>query len=263
MRVVVGGDFHVNSEHARRTMAEAGRLGARWVLQVGDMGWDWPGAQRGRFERNMAKFAERYGVQIAGIGGNHENWDTIALWLDGRLPRNEHGFVEVRPGVFYIPNGTRWTWAGRRFGAMGGAVSTDAAEVLDPRTHEVTRRARVPGKDWWPDAEAPTQADIDALGDDPLDVLVTHECPAGHIGPRPGWDDLDIATSQKATEVAGLIKQAMLRTDPSLLIHGHHHHRHTTPSRRTVIEGLGRDGDREGSTVLLELPSLKVTPVTL
>lgn len=149
---------------------------------------------------------------------------------------------------------------------MGGAFSVDW-------------RRRVPGQTWWPN-EVLTDADVERLGDEPLDVVVCHDSPA-EMPMRSRWilrpDD------QASCDVSRrLLQEAIDVTLPRLVVHGHWHHRHSralhyinqTRSEADPtgavhwsdmqVEGLGADisEDRSDAWLVLTLPSLEVsTPV--
>ena len=68
-------------------------------------------------------------------------------------------------------------------------------------------------------------SDVERLGDEPLDVLVAHEAPAG----------LDLAAWQlpaedqiRTDQVRSLIATAVEATQPRIVFHGHWHHVHDT-----------------------------------
>jgi len=96
------------------------------------------------------------------IDGNHENFDIIDEWPKDKVK-------EVAKNLFYIPRGMVMTMQGIRIGFLGGAESVDKA----------WRRTKSPGQEWWAQ-ERITEEDVARLvknvGDQPLDVLITH-CP--------------------------------------------------------------------------------------
>jgi hypothetical protein len=134
-----------------------------------------------------------------------------------------------------------------RFGAIGGAFSIDW-------------RDRKPGRSWWPE-EVTTVDDVERLGTAPLDVLVTHEAPAGV--PFEGYR-LPEEDEVRAEEVRRYIRAATEATQPRMVLHGHWHRRHTYelawPTedhgelawRSTLVEGLAADvqGDFQAWGVL-------------
>ncbi len=139
------------------------------------------------------------------IDGNHDNHDAL-----GTLHPDDDGIVPIGPRCSYLARGLRWEWRGVRFGALGGAFSVDWSD-------------RAVGESWWP-GEVLTQADVDRLGERPLDVLVCHDAPAG--APLRGLA-LPPADEIQAKDVRDLLSEAVRQTRPKLVVHGHWHHRHS------------------------------------
>ena len=135
--------------------------------------------------------------------------------------------------------------AGVRFGALGGAFSVDW-------------RGRELMTSWWPQ-EVVIAADVVRLGAEPLDVLVTHDCPAG-IDLPSHWTLRD-GDQAKCNAQRALLLDAVSATQPSLVLHGHWHHRHTSQlqlaSGKSVrVEGLANDGCGAAAVMLLDLDDL-------
>lgn len=147
----------------------------------------------------------------------------------------------------WLPRGHRWEWSGVRFGALGGAFS-------------VNWRWRAEGISWRR-GEMLTDADVARLGDEPLDVLISHDAPQGmplRGLPIPPVDEM------RSAEVRVRILEAVEATEPALVVHGHWHHRYrhelTWPVtvdgelvwRSAQVEGLAADieGDRRSWAVL-------------
>jgi hypothetical protein len=221
VRILLAGDWHGNRAWAETCFEAAATEGCQAVLQLGDFGL-WPGREDDWLD-HVDQLAAGAGTRLVWIDGNHENHDALELW---RAKADEHGMVAMRDHVQWASRGARWEWAGVRFGALGGAVSID-------------RFLRRPGVNWWA-AEVPTQSDVDRLGDAPLDVLVTHAAPTTPALPyrRLPLPPSIIADSR---EVRALLDQAVSRTAPELVVHGHYHVRlHAVMEGRT-IEGLAHD----------------------
>lgn len=224
-RVLLAGDWHGNTAWMQRCVQIAQRNACPAIVQVGDFGV-WPGSRNGidKFLYNTNKAAGAAGVQVLFVDGNHDYHPWILaqpLAADGSRP--------LGTNVVHLPRGYRWTWAGRRFLAMGGAVSTDR-DGSDGRNN------------WWRE-EAITQADLyRALGGGLVDVMISHDAPEGTIG-------LD---SERLYHPASTINRQMLATlvedaRPTLLVHGHHHQRYsgtfTYEGGQVRVEGLNRDLD--------------------
>ena len=248
-KLLIAGDVHGNERWVGSLCKLARRYGCDAILQLGDFGY-WPHTTAGRrFLEHVEWHAERNGVEcVYWIDGNHENHDLLA-----ELESGPDGMVAIGDRCRYLPRGLRWDWRGVRFGALGGAFSVD-------------RRERVQGESWWP-AEVTTDADVERLGDGPLDVLVTHDAPEGTPLRGLGLPPVDQVL---ADEVRARIRSAVESTGPRLLLHGHWHHRYshelTWPTtvdgelawRATQVEGLAADVQRNRrSWGILELEPLR------
>lgn len=258
-RVLVAGDTHANTAWWRTLVKIAARHECAAVIQLGDFGILPAGRPTGpnvdgsplpldmRYLHTVASLAEQAGVLVVAVDGNHDDHPA------GRaaFPADERGLRPIVPGVlWWADRGARWEWAGIRFGALGGAVS-----------HDRFYAERVEGLNWWP-TERTTDADVDRLGDGALDVLVTHDAPAGVSVGGP-IDDVIIAS--ETFEHRQALRRAVERTAPRLVMHGHHHCRFTgeLPLRDgtvTRVEGLADDGNHSGDAwAILDLADLSFT----
>lgn len=235
-RVLLAGDWHGNEDWARTCLRAAADADCPVVLQLGDFGL-WPGREDAYLD-GLDRAAGEAGVKVVWIDGNHEDHDSLDRW---RRRADPSGLVEMRPGVIWASRGARWKWSGVRFGALGGAVSID----------RFLRRA---GRNWWPQ-EAVTEADVDRLGDEPLDVLATHAAPAAVAFPAPPLPlRLPGDIVEDSRRVRSLIDTAVSRTCPRLVVHGHHHLRHRVEMAGYRVEGLAHDKtDGPGGWAVLDL----------
>jgi Icc-related predicted phosphoesterase len=125
------------------------------IIQVGDFGID---------PLTAIEWDEAYGgtypCPVYFIDGNHENFDVIEMWSKDEV-------TEIAKGLFYIPRGMVLNIKGQRIGFLGGGPSID-------------KYWRIVGRSWWPQ-ELITPNDVTKLvcnvGNEPLDVLVTHVAP--------------------------------------------------------------------------------------
>lgn len=225
-KILAAGDWHGELGWAKQVVERAGRLGITKLLHVGDLGvGPWPGDRGRPFEDKLERLCARAGLELYVVPGNHENWTTIE-----RLKPRADGWLELREHVLVAPGGLRWTWSGVKFGALGGTFSVDFQH-------------RVAEKDWWPGLEEVRPEHLDRLGDEPLDVLVSHDVPAGvdlfrafNLGPE---------TAARPQVSRDLLAEAVSRTAPELVLAGHWHQRATAylplpegarTGRRTVAE---------------------------
>ncbi|MGC8628343.1 MAG: metallophosphoesterase family protein, partial [Acidimicrobiales bacterium] len=252
-RILVAGDTHGNIGWISTLAKLAARHDCAGILQLGDFGF-WPDKRHTfapvlneRFLNAVATEMARYGVWLRVIDGNH---DAVPLVLD-RYEPGPDGIVSLRSWLLdWATRGSRWEWAGVRFGALGGAVSID-------------RRMRTPGWSWWA-TEMIWPEDVERLGTGKLDVLCTHEAPEGVCQPGVDLASLPVQLLQEETDSRAcrrLVEQARRNTKPALLLHGHHHLRYwghmDLDDVETVVEGLGCDMDANGDAWgVLRLPNL-------
>lgn len=244
VRVLLAGDWHGNRQWAETCFEVAARTRSDVVLQLGDFGL-WPGREDEWLD-HVDGLAGQSGVPLVWIDGNHENHQALDGW---RRSADGEGMVAMRDSVRWATRGARWEWAGVRFGALGGAVSID-------------RFLRRSGVNWWPQ-EAVSQSDVDRLGDGPLDVLVTHAAPTTTA---LTYRRLPLPESiiTDARRVRDLLDQAVARTSPSLVVHGHYHARLTATMGTRTVEGLAHDKSTpKEALALLDLAAggpLRVVP---
>lgn len=254
-RILVAGDTHGNLDWIRTLTKLAARHNCAGILQLGDFGfWSTKGPgnrpvlNEGWIDAVTALLT-RQNVWMRVIDGNHDAHPLVS----DVYPAGPDRVTPIRPRTLdWATRGARWSWSGVRFGALGGAVSTDQAE-------------RRPGWSWWA-TEPVTPDDVEALGTEPLDVLVCHDAPEGVN--QPEVDIVTLPTQYLQVESASrtnrlLIEQARRATRPALVLHGHHHHRYRASINgdgvRSMVEGLGCDTDGNGDAWgVLDLPDLKL-----
>jgi hypothetical protein len=216
-RVMIAGDWHGNASWARHVIGVAAgvlREERPLILHLGDFGV-WPG-QGGRAYLDAVRGAcLEHDADVRFIDGNHEDFTQLdALRIRDGI-RDEGGRagqrVPAQESVRWIPRGTRWTWHGRRWLALGGGVSLD-------------RAARLEGRSWWPEEEITEDQASAVIADGPADVLLTHDCPAGvrhsFPPPPPFWDPRDIARNEAHRE---RLQRVVTAVRPRWLVHGHLH----------------------------------------
>jgi hypothetical protein len=204
---MIAGDWHGNTTWAVHVIGTAARVlheERPLILHLGDFGI-WPG-QSGRAYLDAVRGAclDRNAV-VRFIDGNHEDFTQ----LQG-LRIGERG-SPADEAVRWIPRGTRWTWHGRNWLALGGGVSLD-------------RALRAEGRSWWPDEEITQDEASAVIAAGPADVLLSHDCPAGvkHSFPPPPafWDQRDIARNDAHRE---RLQGVVTAVRPRWLVHGHLH----------------------------------------
>lgn len=216
------------------------------MIHVGDLGLDWPGPKRGRFEARLNRLLVEKDMRLIVSGGNHDNWDTIM-----KLPVGADGLAVWRSNILILPRGGRTVIEGLTVGGLGGAYSVD-------------QRWRTEEKDWWSDEE-PKQEEADKLvAGGPVDVLVTHDVPWGV--PMKGDFDLPREVEERANETRLLLRTVVDRLQPPLVFSGHWHQRRIAElmhagSGKTTVHVLADENSRAGNAVLLRADTLKVEPL--
>jgi calcineurin-like phosphoesterase family protein len=189
---------------------------------VGDFGLWPPDENADRWLLRLDMIVEDAGLDaIHFVDGNHDWHDRLGIYRD-LAERDSDGFLICSPArrVRYADRGHRWTMDGLRWGAVGGAFSIDHAG----RTRFVS---------WWPD-EQPTEADFERLGrSGELDILLCHEAPTG-VFEDEGYP-LPPRDQEAADSTRRLIRQAVSRLAPQLLVHGHWHIRRTTELHTRIL----------------------------
>jgi hypothetical protein len=246
-RIGVAGDWHGNTGWAvraiRRLCAQLPPGAPRIVLHLGDFGI-WPDRGGADFLARADAALADAGAQLWFVDGNHEDHAML-----GRLAPGADGRRLVTDRIWHLPRGYRWQWHGRRWLALGGAVSLDRAE-------------RTAGRDWWPEEEitGAQAAAVAAAGR--ADVMVTHDCPAGiahaFTAPPPTWSRADVARSDRHRELLAGVAAAVR---PAWLMHGHLH----VYYRRTVdlgwgpvaVTGLDCDSAQQGNWGILDVTRMR------
>ncbi|MGO4455316.1 metallophosphoesterase family protein [Arthrobacter sp. RAF14] len=234
--IAIAGDWHGNLGWARQVVRSAAEQGVQTILQVGDFGALWPGRGKGRFEARLNYYLQQAGLRLIFIGGNHDNWAEL-----GKLPVGDDGLAPLLSNIKYLPRPGRTIVHGLVVGGLGGAFSID-------------HQYRTEGKDWWTNEE-PTRNELeDLVKGGPLDLLLTHDVPAG-INLELTFELPDAITVQ-ANRTRDLLAEAVARTRPSIVFCGHWHQRtteliNTGTKEPTTIEVLDMDGSRDGNAVVL------------
>lgn len=248
--LAVFGDWHGDAGWALTSVMSAAREGVRTALHVGDFGLDWPGAKRGRYESKLNKYLGELGVTLIVSGGNHDNWETLASLLV-----EPDGTAAVRSHIRVLPRGGRTTIEGLVVGGLGGAFSVDYQH-------------RTEGKDWW-STEEPTQEEAQKLvAGGPLDILITHDAPAGV--PLKGDFRLSPEMAERAKRTRLLLRQVVDSLAVPHVFCGHWHQRRIhelahPDGLSTRVDVLNMEYSRLGNGVLVwpgKVP-LRVEPLPI
>jgi hypothetical protein len=222
------GDTHGSWEHLEMSLSRFDEHRAKVVIQLGDFGFVWP---RENIDRDLDRIEStlgNYGQTLLFVDGNHEWFPKLYEY-----PIGEDGVRWLRPRVGHLPRGFRTVLRnGLILGALGGAGSIDRYVAN-----------RVEGESWWPE-ETITDADLEALGTEVVDILVGHEAPYGldslSAGPGrwgyPGW--------LHAVESRDRYMRAFWNVKPRLSLSGHWHIMTTG-----IIESFHPDPDPGGRRI--------------
>lgn len=263
MRIMLLGDSHGNLGFMSRAVQVAYEQEAQAIIQLGDFGV-WDHVPKGvRFLDGVNAILEEHQMSMVFIDGNHENFDSLE-----RYPLDEGGFRPVRQNILHAPRGHRFEVDGVRFLAFGGAHSIDgpggppwwqqARGPLDQKTVAQGPRGKVvleKGKDlgsWWPQ-ELITQEQVDAVSPHHVDVLLSHDCPAGIK--IPGINGYPAGDEQRR-----LLREVMDKVQPQLVVHGHYHkfHHGRLDNGETNVVGLAADVNKYGQYCFLETEPLRL-----
>lgn len=122
--ILVSGDLHGDPQHTLYAFQTAFQAGADAIVQVGDFGY-WEHMNGGdAFLDLCSHLATENDLPLYWVDGNHENhtWLRRIYGPGGaRHKPTPEGFWEIRPGVYYVPRGTRWVWNDVHLMGLGGA----------------------------------------------------------------------------------------------------------------------------------------------
>lgn len=200
-KILIAGDWHMNHRWAQEIISVAHAEGINRIIQVGDFGV-WPGKDGAEYLRILSGALVDWDVKLYFVPGNHEDWNQIDSWST-RFSKNQDGHQEIEQNLFYAGKVNSWTWDGKRFASVGGAVSID-------------KKWRKVGLSWWPQEIISYHEKVEAIEMGKVDYLFTHDChnfhPFSHLK-----NDLDSTMHrQTITEIAGVLQ-------PSRWFHGHYH----------------------------------------
>lgn len=254
-KVLVVGDIHGNAAYLADAVARAVGCDADVIVQVGDF-WlaDRHWSRFSAAQSNFMQAAFDSPVPIIVVDGNHEVWPSLgryALTSAAREARAARRPLHLGGSLWWAWRGSVWHWGGRAFAALGGAVSI-AKDIRERRPYR------------WSE-EATTRDDVeqlivnaDAEFGGRLDVLFTHDAPSQVRGLRSQVAGIPVYIDHEANDVRRLLAEAVERTQPELVLHGHWHQANREHiSERTEVFGLAEDA-RRGSTALLSTRTLTV-----
>jgi calcineurin-like phosphoesterase family protein len=205
------GDVHGNLAYMARTVLPyARRHEVRQIVQLGDFGFPWPGADPADMH-HLDRLLHANHTDLLFLPGNHDYHPELAR-LAAVAPVNGDGHFQLTQHIYYTGRMSRWTWDETSFAAVGGATSTD-------REYRIKHNIG-----WWPQ-ETLSDAEVDQaiqLGEaGPVDVLLTHDCPPSHPFDKliPSFKSEDVHSALHRQSMGRI--GAALR--PRFWYHGHYH----------------------------------------
>ncbi|KRF04352.1 hypothetical protein ASH00_14710 [Arthrobacter sp. Soil782] len=203
--ISIFGDWHSHVGWALGSIDAAFKAGSRTLIHVGDFGLDFPGKNRGRYEKKLNMVLVEREMMLIVSPGNHDNHDTIS-----KLEVQDDGLAHFRSNIKVLPRGDRTIVEGLTIGGLGGAYSVD-------------QKYRTEGKDYW-SAEEPTQQEADRLvAGGRVDILTTHDVPAS----VPMKSDLKLPADviARAEKTRILLDEVVRALRPPQVFAGHWHQR--------------------------------------
>lgn len=200
-KYLICGDWHGSHPWAKKIIEAAQAEEITKIIQVGDFGV-WPGKEGEEYLNILSRALVKRGVSLYFVPGNHEDYNQIDEW-ERSLPKNEDGHIEIRPNLFYAGKVNAWTWDGKRFASVGGAVSID-------------KYARKENVSWWPQEELTALEETRAKDLGRVDYLFTHDSPNTLPFTFLKSDMKSEAHRYTMTKIGLAIR-------PRLWFHGHYH----------------------------------------
>lgn len=257
MKVKVGlqGDIHGDPWDVEAAMIQCVAAGVKLLIILGDYAYAWPSKldEDGRcpVTYEISLLAEKYGVVVWFIDGNHENYDRLIE--DGAFEASD--LFELMKDVWYVPRGTL-----KRIGEsdvlfIGGAYSVD-------------KRGRTKHISWWPQEEITTGEMFNCLDHENVDVVLSHDvCDTGfraalNLALYPGEADrhptsLDhlVYKNDQAFPGAAYNRRTLEtiweKHHPYRWFHGHYHASYEAFEKGTMFTGLANN-DEPGSFKIVE-----------
>ena len=221
----IAGDWHGNTRWAvsaiRQICERLHEESPKIILQAGDFGisdddgtYRWKGetCHRQTYLEALEEVLQDNDAQLWFVDGNHENHDFLAR-IREELTDDPLEPVPLVPSAFHVyhlPRGYRWSWHGRTWMALGGAVSVD-------------KNLRTEGISWFPQEEVTDAQEAAAVSGGRIDVLLSHDAPT----------DVPLSLGTPPLEWLPMIPRAEAHrrrfqyiceaVKPSVIFHGHYH----------------------------------------
>jgi len=216
MKIMVLGDLHGNVIESVGMVRKAHNHGISHIMQLGDFGI-FPAFN------DFVEFLDKTNHQLRlananmyFLDGNHDNLDY--LWALMKFqPLTDRQMLRLRSNIIYTPRGCQWTWDGKRFMTVGGAVSIDK----EYRLHKEKQNG--PGTLWFPNEQL-SDDQLDSITRHfvagkakPVDYMFTHDCPTNAPFRERLKPDADSQIHRQRMDELGK------RVKPRYWFHGHMH----------------------------------------
>jgi hypothetical protein len=235
-KLMLAGDWHGNTPWARQVIDYAAENGCDTIVHLGDFGWWRDSTPTKHYLEAVQGYLRRAGITLYWVDGNHEDhsriWDLNQPDIGGPFRISEH-----LPNILFLPRGLQWEWFGKTWMSVGGAVSVDKHH----RTRDV---------DWWAEEEL-SDEQIEYCCRGPVDVIVSHDCPAGVFIPGlnddhfPQWTLLDADIHRQK------LRTIWDATGATELYHGHYHRAYKSYLSDGLVVGLDCDNTTMRDSTLI------------
>ncbi len=238
--IAVAGDWHGDLRWAIQGVKWAADRGAKVIVHCGDFGYLF----RPHFLVRLNEALMVLGIHLMFVEGNHEDH----VWLN-RQPIGRPGLRQLTDFIWHLPRGFRWRWAGIQFLALGGAHSVDAGW------------RRKGGQLWQPEERITAEQAALVRAGGPVDVLVSHDCPAGVDIPDLHPEDFEPIELRHAADHRELLRTVADAVQPRHIWHGHYHVRYNAIAQLgygpVQVLGLAENGSSlEANMQLIDLADL-------
>ena len=244
-KVMLLGDIHNKRQVLDAALRTAADEGCDVLVQVGDF-WLQDCTWRGFVPEHAGVMcsAVHAGLPVVVVDGNHEVWPCLSEFRqrdDIAAARGAGRPLHLGGSLWWADRGSAWSWAGMRFGALGGSASPDRW------------MPRVARHRW--EQETTTREDLERLLGNAaggLDVLICHDAPEGTTGLVSGlpWE-MPPYLQHEADTVQALLQSAVDETQPAVVFHGHWHQKNRCRlNARSEVVGLAADGSSPSAAVL-------------
>lgn len=226
-KILIAGDWHGNHVWAKKIIQVAEAEEINKIIQVGDFGV-WPGKAGQEYLEILSRALVKRGIKLYFVPGNHEDYNQIDEW-NRSLPKNEDGHIEIQKNLFYAGKVNAWTWEGKRFASVGGAVSID-------------RSWRKENMSWWSQEQLTALEETQAKDLGKVDYLFSHDAPQDVPLSYLKKDEDSQAHRYTMTKIGLAIR-------PNLWFHGHYHRHMEYKFYHADGESnvFGLDADPQGS----------------